>query len=76
MVLRVALEVSMLICLNEFAAAARIRKLAGKTYVMISRPLPAAYSRLHASISLDESDRTKGWGGGGGGETSCRGRSY
>lgn len=38
----------MLICLNEFAAAARIRKLAGKMYVMISRPLPAAYRRLRA----------------------------
>ncbi len=37
---------SMLICLNEFAMAARTRKLAGKTYVTISRPFPAAYRRL------------------------------
>lgn len=42
MVLRVALEVSMLICLNEFAIAAKTRKLAGNTYVTISRPFPAA----------------------------------
>lgn len=38
----VALEVSMLICFSELAAAASNRNDAGKTYVTISRPFPAA----------------------------------
>ena len=40
--LRVALDVSMLICFSVFAAVARTRNDAGNTYVMISRPLPKA----------------------------------